>query len=369
MAVDGAGQAESTEERGSILREVILVGVLAVVFGVALMTWTVFNFKPNKIGGEWTEPVGELLIHLSVAGIVFGLFNMVIEIPDWSRYFERRLQNIVFKHGYLRSLNIDQLRVLWRRIIRAMFDSQVVDRPGTFADYFDRHLLADLGNPYRENVRGVMSYEEHGDFFFVHDFVSYVVRANRGVIQENVNWENDEDEFETVFDIRVAIRFPDGHARAGEQQILDSRRGTAERPLPKRVVVNCSLRDFAGIDGLIIEVESTYLVKKSRFQYWEMSTSTRDFSLTINHQDGYSIVFKAFVHDPLLTRIERLTRQFHFECGSWMLAHSGVAWRVEPSAATPSLKDFVSANPLLGAVPVTSEASLTDRSSATTAPV
>jgi hypothetical protein len=342
-------------EHGSILREVMLVGVLAVVLGFAILTWTVYRFDRSPTTGEWTAPAGELLVHLAVASIIFGLFNMIIGIPDWSRYFEQRLQNIVFKHGYLRSLSKEQLRILRHRIIRATFDNLDIDRAGTFADYFDRHLHDDLGNPYRENVRGVMSYENDGDFFFVHDFLSYVVRANRGIIQDSVNWENDADEIDTVMEVRVGVRFPDGHVRAGEAEILDTKRATSGSPLPKRVVVNCSLSKYAGIDGLIIEVEASYLVKKSRFQYWEMSTSTRDFSLTINHDADYAVIFKAFVHDPSLTRIERLTRQFHFECDSWMLAHSGVAWRLEPRSSPVSLKEFVTANPIIGAVRVTNE--------------
>lgn len=353
MASTGNVENDHEPEGNSILREVLLVGVLAVVLGLSLMTWTVYKFDRSPTSGEWTQPAAELFVHLSVAAIVFGVFNMIIGIPDWSRYFEQRLQNIVFKHGYLRSLSKEQLRTLWRRIIRATFDNQEIDRVGTFADYFDRHLHAALGDPYRESVRGVMSYEEDGELFFVHDFISYVVRANRGVIQDSVNWENDEDEMEAVLDVRVAVRFPDGHARAGEIEMLDMKRGTSENPLPKRVVVNCSLAKYPGLDGLIIEVEATYLVKKSRFQSWAMSTSTRDFALTINHQPHYAVVFKDFVHDRSLTRTERLSAQFHFECDSWMLAHSGVAWRLEPRTPPVSLKEFVNANPLLGAEPVT----------------
>ncbi|MBV9494772.1 MAG: hypothetical protein JOZ54_11050 [Acidobacteria bacterium] len=298
--------------------------------------------------------MSELLVHLGVAAILFGSFNMIIGIPDWSRYFEHRLQNIVFKQNFLKSLSYDQLQQLRRKIVRAMFDNPDIDRAGTFADYFDRHLHHDLGNPFRENVRSVISYEEYEeDSFFVHDFLSYVVRSNRGAIQNSVNWENDADEIERVLEVRVAVRFPDGHKRAGESEVLDMKRATDDSALPPRVVVNCSLADHAGIDGLIIEVEASYLVKRSRFQYWEMSTSTRDFSLTINHQSGYAVIFKAFVHDPALTRVERLTRQFHFECDSWMLAHNGVAWRLEPRAKPASLKEFVLANPLVGAQSLT----------------
>lgn len=348
---------DQDQEHGSvasIFREVWLVGLLAIVTGLALLIWAVYGFDHMPLANAWKKPGGELMVHLGVAAVLFGLFNMIIGIPDWSRYFEHRLQNIVFKQGFLRSLSKEQLQQLRRRIVRATFDNPDVNRVGTFADYFDRHLHDDLGNPFRESVRSVISYEEHDDdTFFVHDFLSYVVRSNRGAIQNSVNWENDADEIEKVLNVRVAVRFPDGHLRAGETVVLDTRRATAECALPPRVVVSCSLANHAGIDGLIIEVEATYLVKRSRFQYWEMSTSTRDFSLTINHQSGYAVIFKAFVHDPGLTRIERLTRQFHFECDSWMLAHNGVAWRLEPRAKPTSLKDFVFANPLVGAVPVT----------------
>jgi hypothetical protein len=347
------GSKSDPAEPGSILREVMLVGALAIVIGFAILTWTVYWFDQSPAASTWKKPAGELLAHLGVAAIIFGMFNMIIGIPDWSRYFERRLQNIVFKHGYLRSLSKPQLRSLWRRTVRAFFDSEDVDRAGTFADYFDNHLHEDLGNPYRENVRSVMSYEDHGDFFFVHDFLSYVIRSNRGAIQESVPWENEEDEIDTVLEVRVGVRFPDGHAQAGESQILHSDAATKEKPLPKRVVVNCGLAEHAGIDGLIIEVEATYLVKKSRFQYWAMSFSTRDFALTINHPSDYSVVFKAFVHDPQLTSAERLINQFHFECDSWMLANSGVAWRLEPQPTSPSLKEFVTLNPLLGTARVT----------------
>lgn len=336
----------------SILREVLRVGLLSIVVGLSLLLVAVYKFGGGKPPtNDWSTPAGELLVHLGVAAIIFGLFNVIIGIPDWSRYFEQRLQNIVFKHGYLRSLSKEQLHLLRRRIIRATFDAEDVDRSGTFADYFDRHLHDQLGNPYRENVRSVMGYENHDDErFFVHDLLSYVARSNRGVIQESVKWGNDEDELDTLLDVRVGVRFPDGHERAGQPEVLATLRASEGKPLPKRNVLDCSLAGYAKVDGLIVEIEATYLVKKERFQYWDMSASTRNVSLTVNHDENYGVIFKAFVHDPSLTRIERLIRQFHFECDSWMLTRSGVAWRLEPKVSSPSLKEFVHLNPILGTV-------------------
>ena len=182
-----------------------------------------------------------------------------------------------------------------------------------------------------------------------------MLRSNRGNIQESVGWGNDEDELDTLLSVRVGIRFPDGHSRTGQPEVLASLQATDSNPLPKRNVLNCSLTKYAGLDGLIVEIEATYLVKKTRFQYWDMSTSTRDVSLTINHDVNYGVVFKAFVHDPLLTRVERIPRQFRFECDSWMLTNSGVAWRLEPRASASSLNEFVTSNPIVGAVRVTNE--------------
>lgn len=352
MAFSGrTPEGDAPSEGGSILRLAVLIGLLAVTLGGGLMVWTVFKFPQITDTGEFKRPLGELLIHLSVAAIVFGVFNIMIEVPDWGRYFEKRLQRIVLEHGYLKSLGKEQQRLLWRRVIRAMFDNQDIDRTGTFADYFDRHLLEDLAKPYRENVRAVLSYEGQGEDFFVHDSLSYVVRSNRGSIQDSVPWENDENEVDSVKVVRVGVRFPDGHPRAGQVDLLLDKQATSKEPLPRRVVVRCSLSAYADVDGLIVELESQYVVKKSRFQYWEMSTSTRDFSLTINHDPSCAIVFKAFVHDPELTRIERLPNQFRFECGSWMLVNSGVAWRLQPQDPPLSLIDYIAKHPSVVAIP------------------
>src|SRR5947209_6113949 len=95
-------EAREPGERISILREVILFGALAIVVGLGVLTWTVYSFGQGPKNNMWTAPAAELFVHLGVAAIVFGLFNIIIGIPDWSRYFEQRLQNIVFKHSYLK---------------------------------------------------------------------------------------------------------------------------------------------------------------------------------------------------------------------------------------------------------------------------
>jgi len=329
-----------------VLREVLLVGVLSISSGLSVLVWTAYRFDRSPTTGEWTLPAGELAQHLGVAAIVFGVFNIIIGLPDWSRYFEKRLQKIVLDYGYLKSLSPEQLRALQRRLVKATFHSDSVDREGSFLDYFDRHLHKYLGQAYRERVRGVMTYDEDGDFFFVHDFVTYVVRESGGVIQERVIWRNDADEMARVYSVRVAIRFPEGHKRAGECVVLktiDEKDATANREL----LVDCPLTAFKRVDRLIVDVESTYRVKKSRFQHWTMPCSTRDFNLTINHPPNYDVVFASFVHNPELTKQEALPGLFHFECESWMLANSGVAWRLEDSSGLTPLRQYVTSNPLI----------------------
>jgi hypothetical protein len=222
-----------------------------------------------------------------------------------------------------------------------------VDRAGSFAEYFDRHLHRHLGEPFRENARCVLTYEDDDDdYFFVHDFVTYVARENRGVIQERVGWQNDVDEIDAVYGVKVAARFPDGHEKAGKSEVLEC--SMANDASTKALLVNVHLGQFRSIDRLIIEVESTYRVKKSRFYYWEMGLSTRNISITINHPPGHAVIFKAFEHNPELSRQEALATAFHYESESWMLEGSGVAWRLDSQTTpTTTLRERVKANPLI----------------------
>ena len=338
-------------DKKSFIRETALVGSLAILVGLTILVWTLYRFDRSPQTGEWTRPAGELLESIGVSAIVFGIFNILVGLPDWTKYFEKRLQNIVLDYGYLASLAPDQLRTLQRELLKAMFKDKTIDREGSFVEYFDRHLHKYLGQPFREKVRGVMTYEDTGgDTFLVHDYLSYVLRASGGALQENVRWQNDPEEMVEVVSVNVGIRYPEKHDRAGETECLEMIDSATARARG-RLLVECSLDRFRDVDRLIIEVEAMYRVKKSRFQYWDMAGSTRDFSLTINHPRSFAVTLKGFVHNPELTKTEVIPGRYYFECESWMLPNSGVVWRLEPIENVQSFEEYVQAHPLACALP------------------
>ncbi len=249
--------------KASVMRQVMILGSTAILVGVLLLLFTMYRFDQVAQSGEWVEPAAELLESLGVAAIVFGIFNIIIGLPDWSRYFEERLQNIVLDAGYLKSLSPEQLRSLQRRLIKAAFNNEALDKEGSFLEYFDRYIHSYLGRPYREKVQAVITYEadENEDLFFVHDYVSYVLREIGGRIQDRVIWNNDPDEMEKVYSVRVAVKFPEGHPEPGGTRVIHEI-GEKEATAQREILVNCDLKDYRNIDGLLVQVESTYAVRK-----------------------------------------------------------------------------------------------------------
>src|SRR5208282_3932437 len=105
----------------------------------------------------------------------------------------------------------------------------------------------------------------------------------------------------------------------------------------KSLTISQPLSDYKGIDGLIVRLDSTYLVDAELFQYWQMAHPTKNFHLSLSFPKEFSLQLKPLVLNPELAQISISDGFAMVKYDTWMLPQSGVAWRFvkKPKIAKP----------------------------------
>lgn len=271
----------------------------------------------------------DLIKSLGIALIGFGLFGILVNTKNWREYFAERLKEVVLEQKFLDNMDLDALRDLQTRVMKAFFRDQSIDREGSFLNYFQTNLLKFISEPYREDVMSEVELREVvNDSIIIHDRIMYTCRKAGGILQEKISWRPDVGEFEDVTSLRISIKFPYNHPRKGEEEILcDCPDGTYEGNNLEETMVTCSIEKYKEIDQLIVIVESVYKIRPDRFQYWQMAYPTKNFTFLITHPKEFTVQLKPLVLEPESVTVSQKDMSSTVKCDSWMLPLSGLAWR------------------------------------------
>jgi len=270
------------------------------------------------------------LTTLSVALVGFAIFSFALDTKNWRDYFSDRIKEIVIDSNYLKMLDAETLKSLQINVLKAQFNNPRIDKEDGFLSYFHQNLHRYISEPYREDVSTEVLMRDSvtsPDCYEVTDKVIYVCRSSSNKIQPAINWCADADEFHEISSMTISVQYPGNHSQKGKTEVVKKSNDNAE--LQKGFTV--SLEKYESIDNLVVIVESTYLVKKGKFQYWQMAHPTRNFDITITYPPGATIQFKTLVLEDVVSQITHEDGYLKFKYDSWLLPQSGIAWLITPA--------------------------------------
>jgi hypothetical protein len=313
------------------MKPAIRSGIFWIVVGVLLIFASLY-FEGQVSEGVRSSHnpsfIGTCIKALDVVGIALlaiGALNILLETRDWRNYFAELLREIVVEQSYLNTLDKDKLTTLQTNVLKALFRDQLIDREGSFLNYFHSNLHRYIADPYREDVSSEISITERSAELWAYtDKVTYVCRKAAGSIQKYVNWKYEPNEYEEYDTLTIEIQFPYTHVEKGKRVTLYEGKPTAGEEL------SVDLSNYANIDGLIVTAVEKSSVRKQDFQHWTMAHPTKNFSITITFPPDHSIQVKPLVLNPELLLVTERPGYYSAKYDSWMLPESGMAFRIKP---------------------------------------
>ncbi len=271
----------------------------------------------------------DLLASVGIAFVGFGIFGILLDTRSWRDYFGERLKEIVLEQKFLDTMDIDALRALQVRVMKAFFRDQSIDKEGSFLNYFQTNLHRFISEPYREDVTAEIELTKtEGDTLHIMDRVSYTCRKAGSTIQKEAAWRPDPGEFIGIDFLKIIVKFPYNHHRRGQEETLyETRDGNKDGKNLKDEPVIVSLDKYRDIDQLTVIVESKYRISAERVQYWQMAHPTKNFTFIVTYPSGNSIQLKPLVLEPENVLVSQKDLSTTVKCDSWMLPLSGLAWR------------------------------------------
>lgn len=317
-------------------KRILQSGIFWFLIGLLLMFVGLYLKQPDQIAPQGTiapsslqTTFHELILTTGIAFFGFGLFSIIMQLPDWRNYFEDRIKHIVIEQSYLDGLDIESLKALQINVLKAQFKNPNIDKEGSFLNYFHINLHKYISEPYRQDVMAEIFCETSGTQFRIFDKVTYTCRKSADKIQELISWKPDKDEFQELENLEIKIQYPYTHQKKGEVIDLFTReqflKECKDKPL-EELGVKIPLNAYTDIDGLIVTIQSKYLVSVDKFQYWQMAHPTKNFSITIKYPKEYKLQIKPLViNEELCLRTDQ-PGYYNLKYDSWMLPMSGVAW-------------------------------------------
>jgi hypothetical protein len=303
-------------------------GIFWIILGLALIFASLFfevqSSTNTLVSHSFSETILKTLDVVGIALFAIGLLNILIETRDWREYFAKALREIVVEQSYLDSLDKEKLTLLQTNILKALFRDQLIDREGSFLNYFHLNLHKYIAEPYREDVVAEIIMVDAGDYWNVVDKVTYVCRKSGGSIQPYILWHVDKNEYSKVEGLKIFFKYPYTHPKKGiDEPLYDGVPTLGDN-------IQLSLDKFSDVDGLIVVADEQYQVRKADFRYWVMAHPTKNFNVTIIYPPEHTLQVLPMVLSPELLLVTERPGYYSAKYDSWMLPESGVAYRIRP---------------------------------------
>jgi hypothetical protein len=320
-----------------------LVGVLIIVFALYLEPSP--SLAPTS---HESSVVVKFLDHVGIAFLSLGILGIILDLPNWQKYFQERLAEVVTQRNYLRSLGKDELVGLQTATLKAFFEVEDIDREGSLLNYFHSRVQRVIAEPFRESLSFVVKYAKSQDAnkLVVDESVSYTCRRVGGRIQKQISWMPEPEEYE-VQSVAIKLEVPASHASAIEAASQNEKpvkrddgslvfeiENKALEKYKKDEGYVFPLDKFKDCDGMRITVTSTYLISKDRFTTWTMSHPTKGCNFSASYPDELTIIHEALgnIADLDLEIVNR-PGLFSVHCNTWMLPNSGFVFQLRPKSS------------------------------------
>lgn len=286
--------------------------------------------------------LSNILLQFGMAFIVMGVVSIIIQFDDIKEYFQSRLKEIVMQRSYIEGLNDSELNSLQIDTLKAIYKNTDIDKDGSFLQYFQTKIQDYIGRPYRENVSSSILIEENENdisSFVVYDTTIYTCRAVNGHIQEYVKWLYEDNEFESVDDVKLIFRCEESK----NEQCADKCNNKNKCEDGVIIINKDKLNEdyFTGKpngyiikiediitanDKLQIELVTKYVIKKTNMFNWAMTNPSRSVTFTITYPDGYMLQEFVAGIEPREFTSNRNGNMYIFKHEGWFLPRTGISW-------------------------------------------
>lgn len=327
MSTSAIGSHPEARPRGKRFRgQPWLYGVIAILLGVVAITGSRLLGLLDFVGKHTAM---EVLRDVGIALFIFGLFNAMLELPEWKKYFGERIKEIVIQQDYLDGLDPRVLSEIETNVLKALLRSPSLDEKGSLHHFVRKHIQGLLPLPYLENAHAevVYEYDEPGTLL-VTDIVSYNCRAVDGRIARDIRWQGGEDSFLEVQAIEFAAIYPGGRTPQNPPPNPLASAKPGERKL------TYELKEEHAVDGMRIVMLARYRIEETRMQYWELTRPAKGVEVTLKFPDWYRAEFSAFLPARGVPPTVG-PGYYHFRYDDWTLKNCGFAWQLREPAGSP----------------------------------
>jgi hypothetical protein len=286
----------------------------------------------------------KLMEHMGLALISIGIVGIIVDFPDWQKYFQERVADTIIHRNYLNTLSKSQLIDLQTDTLKAFHGLDDIDRQGSLIEFFHTRINNHIGSPFRENVQAILSVvpTEDGTGYVVDDIVSYTCRKTGDYIQGQVQWSAAQDEIDKLDEFKVQIRVPQNFFQSPEFKtrypstamdedtvlIFDSKDSAQNQLVPAKEGhgYTLPLSDFREVDGLSVKISVRYVVPAGRMITWRMTYPSRNVTGVVRFPPDFNVHVEVFGFGSEELNEEDKVGLYTFSYNSWLLPHSGFAF-------------------------------------------
>jgi hypothetical protein len=315
-------------------------GAGSILIGVILVLLALTMEEAGK-GSSSIALMLKLMEHMGIALITIGIVGIIVDFPDWQKYFQERVAETIIHRNYLKTLSRPQLIDLQTDTLKAFFGLDDIDRAGSLLDFFHAKINSHIGSPYRENVQATLSITPtaKGEAYIVDDVVSYTCRKVGEYIQDHVRWLAEKDEINALDEFKVQIRVPHNFFQSPEfktrypsisvvETIFDMKDNPQQRLTPAKDGhgYTLALPEFKEIDGLYVKISVRYTIPAGRMITWRMTHPSRSVTGVVRFPSDFAVHVEAFGFDREELNEEYRLGLYTFNYSSWLLPYSGFAF-------------------------------------------
>ena len=134
-----------------------VLGVLVIVGSLYLETIVVADATGEK-------PLYlKVFDHIGIAFLSLGIVGIILDLPNWQKYFQERLGEVVTQRNYLNTLGNEELIALQTATLKAFFKVEDIDREGSLLNFFHSRIHKLIASPFRENIASILQIERDTD--------------------------------------------------------------------------------------------------------------------------------------------------------------------------------------------------------------
>jgi hypothetical protein len=309
------------------LKTPLITGLFFVLIGIAVWHFS-FLQKQFFINNQ------KLLEFLSHALICVGCVAIILEIPDWRRYFGDRIKDIVMNHSYLNSLNDEQLALLQANLLQSKFKNSEIVRDGSFLDFMQINIQSHSNTSYRENVISKSDISETANGFLFREELSYIIKTMGDDSIKEIEWTWADNELKDK-SFQVITKCPTNKFNSknckckNKDKCIDGSQiltANKEKHDNGEIGYKLKLDEFIEVtDDILIKLKLEYIIEKNRLFFWSMIVPSKCVNLYISFPNDYKV--DSFVGGLNKSDFleEKNANSYSFTRTGWMLPRAGIA--------------------------------------------